>query len=59
MIQGIIIAILFALAVFYIGRMAYKALFVKKDAGIIANAVLIFRISIKPHLPLNNQIGLI
>lgn len=33
MIQDIIIAILFALAVFYIGRMAYKALFVKKGCG--------------------------
>lgn len=33
MIQGIIIAILFALAVFYIGRMAYKTLYVKKGCG--------------------------
>jgi len=33
MIQGFIIAILFALAIFYVGRMAYKALFVKKGCG--------------------------
>ena len=33
MIQGIIIAILFALALFYIGRMGYNALFVKKGCG--------------------------
>jgi len=33
MIQGIIIAIVFALAIFYIGRMAYNNLFVKKGCG--------------------------
>jgi len=33
MIQGMIIAVLFALALFYIGRMAYNTLFVKKGCG--------------------------
>ncbi|MEO6149106.1 MAG: FeoB-associated Cys-rich membrane protein [Mucilaginibacter sp.] len=32
-IQLIIVIILFAGAVFYIGRMAYKSLFVKKGCG--------------------------
>lgn len=33
MIQGIIIAVIFALAVFYVGKMAYNTLFVKKGCG--------------------------
>jgi len=33
MIQGIIIAIIFILAVFYVGRIIYKSLFVKKGCG--------------------------
>jgi hypothetical protein len=33
MVQDIIIAVLFAMAIFYIGRMAYKTLFVKKGCG--------------------------
>lgn len=33
MVQGIIIAVLFALALFYIGRMGYNTLFVKKGCG--------------------------
>ena len=33
MIQGIIIAIFFAFAVFYIGKMAYNTFFVKKGCG--------------------------
>jgi FeoB-associated Cys-rich membrane protein len=32
-IQLIIIAILFAAAVFYVGRMVYKSLFAKKGCG--------------------------
>jgi hypothetical protein len=32
-IQIIIIAILFAAAVFYVGRMLYKSLFAKKSCG--------------------------
>ncbi|WP_428328628.1 FeoB-associated Cys-rich membrane protein [Mucilaginibacter sp.] len=32
-IQVIIIAILFAAAVFYVGRLIYKSLFVKKGCG--------------------------
>jgi hypothetical protein len=33
MVQGIIIAVIFLAAVFYLGRMAYNALFVKKGCG--------------------------
>lgn len=33
MVQNIIIAIVFALALFYIGRMFYRQLFVKKGCG--------------------------
>ncbi|MBE9662295.1 FeoB-associated Cys-rich membrane protein [Mucilaginibacter myungsuensis] len=33
MVQGIIIAVVFALAVAYIGRMFYKQLFTKKSCG--------------------------
>ena len=33
MIQGIIIAIVFTLALIYIGRMFYNTLFVKKGCG--------------------------
>jgi hypothetical protein len=33
MIQGIIIAVVFALALFYIGKMFYNTLFVKKGCG--------------------------
>ncbi len=32
-IQVIIVALLFAAAIFYVGRMAYKSLFVKKGCG--------------------------
>lgn len=33
MIQGIIVAVIFAAALFYIGRKAYNSLFVKKGCG--------------------------
>jgi hypothetical protein len=33
MIQGIIIALVFAAALFYIGRMFYNTLFIKKGCG--------------------------
>jgi len=33
MVQGIIIAVVFLLALVYIGRMFYNALFVKKGCG--------------------------
>jgi hypothetical protein len=33
MIQTVIIAILFAAAIFYVGRLFYKSLFVKKGCG--------------------------
>lgn len=33
MVQGIIIAVIFLAAVFYLGKMAYTALFVKKGCG--------------------------
>jgi len=33
MVQSIIIAVVFALALFYVGRMFYNSLFVKKGCG--------------------------
>jgi hypothetical protein len=32
-IQTVIVALLFAAAIFYVGRMLYKSLFVKKGCG--------------------------
>jgi hypothetical protein len=32
-IQTVIVVLLFAAAIFYVGRLLYKSLFVKKDCG--------------------------
>lgn len=44
-IQVILVIVLFAAAIFYIGRMMYKSLTAKKAVAAIANAALIFRAS--------------